>query len=499
MQKELRFPLMLALGLVCFELLVVGIAAFGQPEGTRWLGSTIMNSSDAAVYLNYIKQGSLWLTNLYAVEPSVVRFDLFWSTLSAIHSITGVSPIVIHELARVLATVALAFSLYAASRSLTDNPRSALFASFLASCGVGLGWLLSVGLGAGIVMLPHDLIIPDLHTEFSVAPSLLGGAHMILSIALLLFIVRAIWTDTKNQRWIATALAIAVLTLFHPYFIPLLGTLMLFRKRAILIPALLPAILYYANLMNDPTFKLHHFGSNELPLSHPVAWIFTLAPAIAGLLWMKQRPEWKSWLKQCDWCIAWIVAATLLAVFLPVPWSRKLTEGLVIPIVFLTLPAWQALAAWFKRIWAPYFYIIALLSPFYLLMSQFHWNHSTDFPHAFNQPNDVFTAWSYLESKNESVTLSDDDGVALWTPAWTGQTTYYGHPHETPFYEEKLRARVWYFDGVVSNTGANMIMQKPITHILITKPAHRTPTPRIPSDEWTIVLDLPNAILLEEK
>ena len=137
-----KFPLLLGCFLIAVE---AGFAIFltaAAPPGERWLGDTLQNSSDVAVYLSYLRQGAdghILLGNLFAVEPHARRFDLVWSSLGLIAR-TGIPLVFLHELARWVFTLLLAFAVYGAARHIAPNERHARLAPLLGLEGVGAGW-----------------------------------------------------------------------------------------------------------------------------------------------------------------------------------------------------------------------------------------------------------------------------------------------------------------------------------------------------------------------
>ena len=488
-----RFPLVLGLVAVTLEACLSLVIWLSAPPQTRWLGDTIQNSSDQAVYLSEILQGAsghLLLHNLYAVESHAPRFDLVWSTLGWIAQ-SGLSPLLIHEIARWIFTILLAFAVYAAAASVASTERNAHLASILLFCGVGTGWIHSVALGMRHLWTPLTYTAPDLVTEFAIAPILMGGAHMILSLALLVTGVRLTWNawaDRSSRTAWRASLVLGTLFLFHPYFVVLFGILCLiafawnctglsfprFLRLALPFAAsILPASAVYVPLFYDPVFRTHHLTANILPLGGWAVWIATLFPFIIALVWRwKKRVE----LKRSEyWLVAWTISA-IIAMLLPLPWIRKLTEGLIIPCILLTLPAWTALRD--RLIKKPLSHLMsaalllcAALGPLHLFSSQLVWISKPDTKNWFYASQNLFDAWSALRtssSPTSTIITSDDMWVNVWTPAYAERTTWVAHDHETPTFWDKRRQ--WQnlmttADPVVAN---RILDDAYITHLLTT-------------------------------
>ncbi|MFZ2804483.1 MAG: hypothetical protein WA001_04625 [Patescibacteria group bacterium] len=478
-----RFLLLFALAIVAAEMMIAGLSVAGAPAGTHWLGDTIENASDVAVYLSNIRQGAdgnILLKNLYAIEPAARRFDLFWSALGLLAR-TGASPILIHETARWICTILLVFAVFFAARSLTTSDNEAKLATVLAFAGVSLGWIKSIWLALAHMISVTTPAAPDVSTEFSIPPTLLGGAHIILSMALLMTTLWLAWRaferQTMRDAWLSAA-ALGILVCFHPYFVPLFACyfvilLAVFARKApiktlakLILPFVvcaLPSIAIYLPLAFDPVFREHHLVDNILPLASWRTWLLVLAPFIAAF-------GWRIWKKKEitpreRWVFAWIAAA-LIAMFFPFPWKRKLTEGLDVALIFATLPAWVALWNAIKspsriQTWANHamFLMVAAFVPFQLLTTELAWLSNPTQQGFFYQSTGVFATWKFIHDKTpqDSVVVTDDMWANIWTPAETDRTVFIGHAQETPGYNSKYAA--WLeFDTTDDSKTANEML-----------------------------------------
>ncbi len=473
----------------------------------RWLGDTIQNSSDVAVYLSYLRQGAdghVLLKNLFATEPHAARFDLVWSLLGLVAR-TGIPIVAVHELARVVFALLLLFAITAGARSLTT--RHARLATVLAVGGVGFGWLYSIWLGAENLWRPGLYAAADVVTEFSVAPTLLGGAHMILSIALLLTGLRLLWNGwmESRRRDVAAALGcFAILFAFHPYFVPLyavFAVLMLLRRKKsavrhwILVLPLIPAAFVYVPLAFDPVFRTHHLVVNVLPLAPLGSWIATLLPFACAICW-----RWRRGVRITDrerWLLAWIASA-LICLILPLPWRRKYTEGLGVALVFLTLPAWIAIRDWIAtrrprfvaRLTGGALLLAACLTPLHLLASQIAWmNGPPAKNHYFFQPQAVFDAWAFLHDRTptSSNVISDDSWVNVWTSAYAGRTVWVAHDHETPDFDRKRAAWERFLATTDAAEARKILDDAGVTHFIATSAASKERFARLTG--WNVVFE----------
>lgn len=474
MRKLLRtwwFGLFLGACLVIFEILIIAVPILSTPTGYGWLGTGIFNTGDMAVYLSYLAQAknSFLITNLFNNLSQIPRFDSFWSTGGLLVRV-GLSPLWTHEILRWVCTIFLGLAVYATAKAVTQTERHARLTSFLIVGGLSTGWLYDFWMGVTDKWTPHSPATADLASEFAVAPTLLGGAHMILSLALQLLIVRWIWEaifSMKKKSLLFACLAILALSAFHPYFIPLFGlisliaffsSLKLRNWRQPLIHALvinlslLPSAFYYFWIfMNDQGFRVHQTQINALPLDTWYFWIIMLLPFIPALYWAntkrqdtntKQNPNSKT--QSSAWVWAWMASA-IVCMLLPFPWTRKYTQGLLPALVILTLPFWLMLADKInaKKIILPLKACLIILIAFpciHLFQTQIFMVTDSFWSKNFYRSADVFNAWNYIRqtSKSDDLLLATDLWSNYWTPAYTTQKVWIGHEHETPDFKSRI-------------------------------------------------------------
>lgn len=462
------FGFALAGALLGFEIVCLIIFVGLTPQGSQWLGDLGFNASDYAVYLNYLLQAKshFLINNLYDNLAQVPRFDVFWSTAGLLVK-AGLTPIVTHEILRWSMTIILALVIYATAKTLVSNERRARLTSLLMVSGLSLGWIYATWRDLGGPEFPSSgPTPPDMVTEFGTAPVLLGGAHMILSIALELLLMRWIYELIclgKGRRLLPLIIVTLFFTWLHPYFIPLLGCQMLIclavafnqnkQSKTILYflagcAALIPAAGYYVWLaVLNPAFRNHHLIANQLPLGSLWVWLLVLMPLIwaAGRMLWRKVPREFYWPQNPIWVWFWIASA-VICLLLPFPWQRKYTQGLLIAGVILTLPYWLMVSESILSKWRTslkhllyIFLFIFFISANYIYLFQTQWTAlRTDFSYHFYQNDSLFAAWNSLKSNAKDLIISDDPWINLWTPAQTGQHVWIGHAHETPDYFKRL-------------------------------------------------------------
>jgi len=528
MLREWRFAFVLGCLMIAFEIAITALIINGTPDGYRWLGATIFNTGDVPVYLNYLAQAkdSFLLYNLYNNLPQIPRFDLFWS-LGGILVRLGLTPLWAHEILRWICTMVLALAVYATARAMTRNGRQARIASLLMVSGLSTGWLYDLWMGLNKQWTPTSLATADLASEFAIAPVLLGGAHMIISIALQLLAARWIWEvisqDRKTRLW-PVSLILFALSLFHPYFIPLFGLIALlafglslktdpWTKSAwsflCISVSMLPGAAYYLWLvLNDSAFRVHHLQDNRLPLDPWYFWLIMLLPFVLAVIFFIERkiPEAYYPEKRPTWIWVWLASA-VICMLLPFPWMRKYTQALLPALVMLTLPFWLMLAdrLWTKRvIWPLKICLLLLLAfPFlHLLQSQAFMVVDPYWQRNFYRPESLFHAWDYIRRNPlpDSLTITTDLWSSHWTPTYTLRRTWIGHLHETPDFAGRIGPyREW------SQTQDQAIFRSyltstPVTHVIATTAADAERVARLMDRQsWMPVLEEAGAAVWQRK
>lgn len=475
------FGLALGACLIVYEILLLLISILATPTGSRWLGATIFNTGDMAVYLNYLAQAKYsWLiTNLFNNLPQVPRFDLFWS-VGGILVKAGLTPLWSHEILRWTMTLILGLAIYATAKTLTTNERHARITSFLIIGGLSTGWIYDVWMGLMDKWTPHSPATADLASEFAVAPTLLGGAHMILSLALELLAVRWIWeaVTAKNiKSLIYACVTLLILTAFHPYFVPLFGLISLFAlmtsiktnwkaallKTFLINACLLPATLYYLWItINDQGFRVHQTQVNYLPLDAWYFWLIMLLPFIPALIWVAKKIKF-------SWPLVWIVSAAI-CMLLPFPWTRKYTQGLLPALVILTLPFWLRLAdkIEIKKIIWPLKICLAVLIAFpFIHLSQTQIFMVTDpgWSKNFYRSNELFEIWDHLKTQSGTA-LTTDLWSNYWTPAYSLKPVWSGHEHETPDFKIRNSLYAAWTKTTDAKLFNNYLNSLPVTSII---------------------------------
>ncbi|MBD3281961.1 hypothetical protein GF391_04420 [Candidatus Uhrbacteria bacterium] len=485
--KKWSYAFILAGVMLAFQYATIfGIIVLTPPDHS-WLGATITNASDTGVYINYINQASesLLLKNFYAEADHIARFDPFW-TVGGLFVRMGATPILAHEILRILTTIILAFAIFATAKSVTKNPRDARLTSLLMLFGLSTGWIYSVYMSITNSWAVDSLVPSDLSNEFALIPILLGGAHMILSPALLMLNTRWLWQIiTQNRKPTAIPwLTIACHVSFHPYYIPIYGLISLLAfaytktkksllRFLVLNSAMLPGAIYYLYLIfKDNKLREHHLITNTLPLDPFWMWLIMLLPIIIAyiwILWNKANLD----LSGKTWVWIWLLSA-IICMFLPLPWNRKFQQALLPALVILTLPLWLFIYHSLKPktdFVLKAAFIILLAFPFlHLMQSQLALATDPAWNKYFYVSNATITAWDKLKAApSDSLTISTSLYTCLWTPANTKKRVWIGHNHETPNFLSRFADYQAWRRTTSTNDFNNFLDDNGITHVITDK------------------------------
>lgn len=424
----------------------------------------------------------------------------------------GLSPIWTHEILRWLATLVLAFALWATAKAIIPNSKQARLASWLMLSGLSTGWLYSVWMGLTNNWAPTSIDSPDLATELAIAPILTGGAHIILSIALQLLITRWIWEalDQANKKSLILAgLGLFYTAFFHPYYIPLFGLICLINlatkihkkfdlkvlvTTGLLIGSSLPGAGYFIWLaVRNPSFRTHHLQINQLPLDPWYFWIITLWPFALSGLWLYLKRSSRSEYTvtyETKWVTIWLISA-LICMILPLPWTRKYTQGLLPALVIVTLPFWFYV---YKKLTAQKIIlplkvalIIYLAFPYiHLLQTQVYMTRDQDLSRYFYVSKDLQTTWTHVTdvTEKDEIIISTDAWVNYLIPAYTGRYVWVGHHHESPDFDKKiLDFKSWLSSSNESEFNDFLKLNR-ITKIISTDKRHALRMRNMLDDEW---------------
>ncbi len=456
--RRWKFPFLLAAGLILVQaLLALFISRQAGPDRV-WLGDYLWNSADQAVYFTYIeqaKQGAFTFKNFYAPLDADRFIHLTYVPIGWIAALFQLSPIVAHEVGRWITTLIAVCLVYRLVQSSTDNEREARVATTTVVLGGGFGWMVVVK-QAMTGFFPADFAAAaDVTSETFFFPTIIGGAHIILSAALLVYGLHRLWIEIEpdSPSRLRSLASITTLFLLHPYFVPLVGIYLgiaaickrlslrhIFRLAFVYGPFWLLAIAPHTWSQWQDPYRRFFLAANHLPLGSFVANLFSFLPWLGFIAWRFHRYPLK---EREYWILAWTAAALILISFPQIHFKRKMLEGLAIGILLLAFPVWKDVLMWAKltgKIAYVGMWAMILLSPLSLIQSQVAWvTRPMGRGDEFFLSQDIAKAWEWIRisTPTSTIVLTDDVWVGVWTPPNTGRHVWIGHDHETPDWKQK--------------------------------------------------------------
>ncbi len=333
-----------------------------RPPGCYYSG-LLANPDEHNVYLAYMRQardGALFLFDPFTSEPQAGRvINLFFLALGCLSRTLHLPLPLAYHLARLASGWLLLMAVYCLGAYALESLFARRLALLLAAFASGLGWLFHAGPGQ-----PHPidygpgLVMPEAITSLSLLLNPLFTFSMFLMIVAIGLGVHAFSAGSPRSALIA-GLSAFLLGNIHTYDLApvalvLAGYLLvLLLSRALTIRAILLAALIAALAAPSLAYQLWLMRSGELTLAVKAVETPVLSPApaflalglgiplalaLGGLAYAATphaRPTARA-------LALWLVLGLAL-IYAPVPFQRKLAEGIHIPVVLLAALALERL------------------------------------------------------------------------------------------------------------------------------------------------------------
>jgi len=457
---------------------------YKAPDSHLYLGLHSLTSGDTYVYFSWMEQakhGDFLAEDLYTGEDqNKIILNGFWALEGWLARLTGLSNIWIFQLSRIFLAVIFLFILYLlAVYFWQDVLWRKIFFVFMCFAS-GFGFFISLFLPNsdytnGIYNWPLDIWAPESNNFLTMfqSPHLIASTTLIVLILFFGFLAY----DKNNFKYSIIAGIMALFLFeFHPFHMPtifgVLGAYFIFecirQKKVVtnhlkhfLIFSFLssPSIFYYL-ILSRYDFVTQIRTWQNVCLS-PVLWIvfisygliFILAVyGICMIINLKKFNGINAFL------IIWLVIQFLL-LYIPLPWQRRLMQGLQIPMIILAVFGLYYLYHYLKNklsfrnfdFWVNNKYLLIILFVFFMTSSNIY-NLVRDFG-IFNQGYKSFYISedrndAYLWMKNETTvddTILTDlhDGDII--PGRIGRKIFVGHAVETLFFISKAQTMAWFF------------------------------------------------------
>ncbi|MDO8599131.1 MAG: hypothetical protein Q7S02_03400 [bacterium] len=390
--NDRRFALWLGLTLVILTGFPYLYGWWNTPAGYTYTGMHALAPGDMAVYGSYLEQareGHLLFLDLFTSEyPQRPRLDIFWLAAGLFTRVTHLPAPLAFHLIRLLLIIPFTLFLSTFVTAFLRSPLAGWTARTIRRVTL---LLLAFASGVGSVIVPSldgkdlwrpgyngwpiDFWVPESNTFLTLYQS----PHLIASLWLILYIVLCTlraseWSTSAHPRtlwkWsIGAGLAALALFQFHPFYVPtifavLMGWILiesLTSRRirwdciihgAIVAALCAPSIAYHLWLVAvDPIMA----AKAEQNLLFTPAWWYVVAGygflvplAIVGM--RQLLPYFAKASRdgaQARLLLAWLTV-TVILIFSPLTWQRRLTEGLHVVLTITAVFGLFPLLAWLK-------------------------------------------------------------------------------------------------------------------------------------------------------
>lgn len=558
-KKEWRFVFLLILIIVIITTLPYLYAHLGATKNKIYNGMHILTPGDIYVYFSYLEQtaqGNYLFKNLFTSEITMPVFNIFWLAVGLFGKILNLNRIITFQLARIFLIPFCIISLYFLISYFFNSKQLRKITLAVLIFSSGFGALASLFLPSYIsnqtlFYWPMDLWTP----EYNLFLTLYYSPHLIASLTLIilifLFFLKAI-EENRYKYSILAGICGLILIQFHPFHLPTIILVPAFyvlaklalkkialkgverqmgcstpnhstpnhkincrdiKHLSIFYAIITPSVLYYVWLMTfDWATNLKAFQNIcytprffTVLISYGGLIVFGFIGILLSLKYFINKKYSISGNKLL-FLIIWAITQFTL-IFMPFRFQRRLTEGLQIPLVFLTIIAVAYLKEKLKNsplnIFLNKFSLIIIFIFGFTLSNCFVLKTDIEY---FAEKNKLFyfdkkQIESYEFLKNE---ISDEDvilsgiinGNAI--PGVAGKKVYFGHANvETLYYDLKLAYLKWFFkDNANDEKKINFLRQNNIKYIYYSQcekelgnfqPAEKNYLEQIYSNEFAVI------------
>jgi hypothetical protein len=441
----------LAITIALLGIVVPYIVAWRiSPAGTVFTGFLI-NPIDGFSYLAKMRQGfeGAWLFELpYTAEPGAGTFlFVFYIVLGHLSRVLNAPLIITYHVVRVIVSAGFFTTLYIFFDQIFEDRRLTWAGFLLSLFGSGLGWLALIAGGRQSI----DLWVPE------AIPFLSAYANPHFPLAASAFILGILLTIRQGERswaqWLLAAILGTVIGAVLPFVvIPLflvLGAWIIWEyfsqpktslsawfSRApltllLLVLGALPWLVYDFWISISHPVIAEWNNQNLTPSPPLVDTVMGYGPVLVfALVSLYSRP-WRCG-REGRLLTTWLLLGLIL-LYVPLPFQRRLSMGLYLPMAGLTVWWLDRLAVIKRRFQLAYVLLICLTLPSILIVMIAGLSGVENRSEAilFNQSELEAYDWIREQVPNGAVLLTDPlHGNRL--PAFAPVKVFYGHPFETP-------------------------------------------------------------------
>ncbi|HYO89639.1 MAG TPA: hypothetical protein VER79_13395 [Candidatus Limnocylindrales bacterium] len=469
---EWRWLVIVSCILVAASLAPLFLSAAATGPDWAFMGVT-HNYQDAATYLSKMRIGydGGWLLQFMHTPETHdgALMVVLYVALGHVARITGLDLVVVYQLARVIASLAMYISLYVLGSVLWTQAGTRRLFLIIAALGAGFGWLAAPLTGR--VNFP-DLAIPEMFPFYSS----LVNAHFPLAIAALAllaaqFVLVIRPTDSNTPLWpvLGTMLLALALTFLYPQgLVPFAGAVVIYlahlRLRtgsfprgallhtvAMIAPAV-PMALYIGLVVRlNPAFA--EWNRQNVTLSPPL-WLMLVGLGLPLLLGVPALARAARRLdRDGDRLMLWWLIMIGVAMFLPTNVQRRFGVGLMIPVAFFAVRALRDF--WLPRLGKRAGNLLLATALLLMTLTTIMTTIVPVVPLLAGAPEERLGIvlpvgyrgamdWLNNHAAPGAVVLAAPEASA-WIPGMTGTRVVYGHAFETLDAETKLaQVTAWY-------------------------------------------------------
>ncbi len=353
--------------------------ALMTPPGAIFYGNTVVAPADDSIYYSYIEQGRtgrIFMADAFTAEQlPAVLWQPVWFILGQAANVLHLSNPAVFFLGRALAIPVLLVTLWWVTGWLFHDQRYRRPAWLLTIFAGGLGGLASLLTGHPIMangFLPPDMWVSEMYTVLT----LWGSPHFLLVTSGTLFVLVTVERSWMEGHWKTIPLAglVGLLTLsIHPFHLItwiIVWTLVtawrwvaaghfprayVWRWLTVLVMVSPAMLLYALQLLFDP-LTVGRAAQNIAHTAGPGFFllglgIFSVMAMVGAGLWRPRDERWR-------WVVT-LAAAYIVAVYLPLSFQRRLSQGLMIPLALLSVPVVTKLDTIRRGWWRPWRLIAA--------------------------------------------------------------------------------------------------------------------------------------------
>jgi hypothetical protein len=476
---EWRWVIFVASGLVLVAFLPFLWVALSNTAQSNWqfMGMIGVNYRDGATYLAKMLQGmeGSWLIRfLHTPEPHNPFFLVpIYPLLGQASRFTGLPPIVMYHIARVIASLFMYLAIYQLGATIWTRVRTRRIFFVISAVGAGFGWLLLLVTQDTNAFIP-DIAIPEAFPLFGTYVNV----HFPLTMACLA-LLGSIFINAfrpgmdenpslTNGGLLAVVVTMILGVLYPQTLAPLGGALVLLtairsirEKRinrhifywslVIILPAVPFALYYIAVTQSNPVvaeWNRQNVTLSPNPFVLVVGLGLPLILALPGIYRALRRFEADG----DQFMLLWLVMV-ITAVYFPSSIQRRFMAGIMLLIAYFATRALEDFwfnyvsRRWRKQLFVLFVPIIAFSQIFILIVPVLP-ILAGNFQAVAGMmlERDYRPTFDWLrENANTGDVILASPNVSLWVPAWTGLQVVYGHPFETLQAEEKRQAiEAWF-------------------------------------------------------